>query len=244
MQKVLLLIGIFNAALLNSNCCIAQPDKQLKGFSVPAKQAGKTLLNEMQSDNGAPIMSLNTIAVTSDFWVNNLDDLVGRIVKVQSNPDGSSSFDIMVRIVNDKDSLRVKLAPIGDEEHTLIKNNMVASFSFMGIGANLSKEELYEYNSTCTGTCVATDKQLDKAKVPSNALCNGTDNCQFFYINGASVRLSETTRYKKVGKKVKITELSGFGIAKPLEGEIAIVSENNEHVKKYVIFCSLLRIPK
>lgn len=220
-------------------------DKSIvNGVLVTRQFVSETLLMALSTPTGAPFAPIKTLAIENVNWANNIDDLVGRIVKVTKDPSGGEKIDLMLNIIYD--TVKVKVTPPGHPEidYKLISKEKAGEISFMGVGTNMSSNEKYEYNSITLAFSRVLDKQINKALIPKNLECSNPIDCEYFYINAASVQTCETLLLKEKKGNIKIKNLPMPAALVPVEGSYYSGNKNESRTRKNIVFCTMLSLPK
>ncbi|MDJ0367324.1 hypothetical protein QMK33_19420 [Hymenobacter sp. H14-R3] len=221
-----------------------QPKPPIKAKVVKTDLISPTLMQSLVNPGGAPFSPVSSIAFESTLWANHLQDFVGSIVLIEISPDGNATItQVLNNIKADTTKNRVVPPSLPEIEYKLIDKSTSASISFMGISPSMSNEERYEYNSTTLAISTITGRQVDKTKIPTGVKCNNPANCQYFYVNAASVQTCETTHLVKRGRTLKVDNFPVGVAAVPISGNFYTGNTTSDRIKKNIVFCTLLSLP-
>ncbi|GAB3724048.1 hypothetical protein GCM10027594_05140 [Hymenobacter agri] len=217
--------------------------KRVKAFSVNKVFVGDSMMKRIQEAAGAPRSVTQSLVVESNEWANNLDDLVGRIVRVEADENGQRQIvDVLKNITTSQYTPKV-ITPVNPEiEDRLIQKEKALELGFMGIGLEIKDNQVFKYKATNMAFTRVLDRDIDANKVPDSYKCTG-DQCSYYYINSASVKTCETTLFTEKGKKVSADDIPIGGAAIPFKAKVYTANTMQDYHKKNLVFCTLLRLP-
>lgn len=224
--------------------CQIKNNEKVKGAEIPTGMFGDFFLQESYNSTGAPTALGKAIAVNNEVWVENIDDLIGRIVKVTSDSLGNETVEIFDRIVFDSVRIKLSLPKYPDIEEKVMESGSGGSLKFMGIEIGGSDTKLYSYKATTLAFGRITQDKINNSLISDSFRCADLSNCDYFYINAAVIRTCETIRLeeKKASSKLKNLPLPSELVM--VDGEFYSGNKSSEKTVKNVVFFTVLNLPR
>ena len=216
---------------------------------IDSRFIGREQFKAATSPTGAIISPDTAFVINNIVWANNLDDLIGRVVKVSTNKAGSSKIvEVLSSIRYDSVKVKIREASIKDIEKREVNKESAFSLGFMGVSANIDKRDFYSYvaNTVFIGTIL--DTKIDQSKILASYKCPTGNDCQYYYINSAALKVCETTHLHFTRNNVRADQLPlpigvpGGAIVR-LSAGIYFGNSNSDYVRKNLVFCTLIRVP-
>ncbi|WP_290796258.1 hypothetical protein [Flavihumibacter sp. UBA7668] len=232
--KLVLIINLFFIAVSQSQT-IKFKESQIEYYSYEARI-------EMANASGAPFSPIKTIVIDDVNVANDLENYVGRLIRISKDSQGNESIDFLMKIIYDIDTVTLitPSRPTTDFKH--ISKERIGELSFWGITGGLENKDLYEYKSTTAVIGRILDKQIDKNKIPEYAKCQGQTTCEYYYLNSAAVQTCSIMMLRTKSRNIKIKNIPVPAALVSLNGEYYSGDRNEERNTRNYVFCSLLRV--